>query len=480
MGLPGWYNDNAARAYPLVPFSNVAETPPPRPAARRLLEPPTGDPAGRWVVTAGGHSGSHLRSDGGSPAGTATWRFPVAVGRDYRVAATWPAYLGEATGVRHTVAAADDAGAETPLLDGRLDQTAAPAGLAGYDDAWTTLGTFTAAGVELVVRVHDDAPGAMADALWVEDVTVDAPGAPVEIRPPLDTLVDFGCLVGVGSGYDDARHSVYLHEIRRAGPTFTFAFRSDAPGLRAYTLAFARDLDDPEYATDWAEAVRDDDEPDRCPAEAPIWEGFLVTGPLEGLAGLLPGDGALTATTGAQVEPCLVQNLEDGHVRAIHLANQDRTRATPPAGCPGADDPTEPPADPAAPPAAVVQARCLVGDLRFKEGFNLSIRQSTRDGSLTFGARVGAGAGEPCAEVPLAPDEAPPPGSTLLGGGPACAETVTGLNGLSARVIRLEPGHGVTIAPARDDPHTLIVDFDMHDLTACGTVEEVFEELPDV
>src|SRR4249920_1936040 len=80
------------------------------------------------------------------------------------------------------------------------------------------------------------------------------PWTVVQVFPPMDTLVDFGCLVGLDAEFDSGQHSVYLHEVRRAGNTFAFDFRSKAPGLAEYALIFSRSLADPEYATDYAEA----------------------------------------------------------------------------------------------------------------------------------------------------------------------------------------------------------------------------------
>jgi hypothetical protein len=299
---------------------------------------------------------------------------------------------------------------------------------------------------------------------------------PLGVTPP-EALADFGCVVGLDADYDDARDSVYLREIRRVGDTFEFDFRSSAPGLVEYTLVFRRTLDDREYTTEFAEAVLLDPLPGESSLvgeEDLIWEGFLVTGPLDTLAAVLPADGSLMEPEPALVEPALIQNLARGYVRSLNLANEDRTRARAPDGCSD-----QLPFDPEYDYRLLVNARGLVGPLRVREGYNCTLRQNLRDNSLTIAARSGAGAGEACVEVPLHPDETPPTGSRLLTGGPACDEVVTSINGLSTRALRLVPGLGVRIVPSTDDPHTLIVDFDMHDLTVCGGVEQVSEEPPD-
>ena len=272
---------------------------------------------------------------------------------------------------------------------------------------------------------------------------------------------------------------MYLHQITRTGTTFTFDFRSDAPGLLEYALVFSRTLGDPEYATDYVAAAPLDGAQGSPEAPGLLWEGFLVTGPLDSLAAALPADGALAATTGPQVEPALIQNLGRSYVRSINLANQDRTRATPPADCPGAGAPE-------GDLPYIVSATGLTGDLRFVEGYNLALRQNALDNSLTFSSIQGAGAGEPCntpetphGEVPLYPGEQPPAGSILLSGGPTCDEAINSINGLTASVIRLIPGLGTQIAPAPNDQNTLIVDLSGHNMTVCGPVTVVHEELAD-
>jgi hypothetical protein len=309
----------------------------------------------------------------------------------------------------------------------------------------------------------------VGDAIWVEDVTAADADTAVPLVPPLDTLVDFGCLVGLDAEFDSAAHVVYLHEITRAGNTFSFDFRSDAPGLLEYALVFSRSLGDAEYATDYVEATPLEG------AQEPaglLWEGFLVTGALDSLAALLPADGALAATTGPQVEPALIQNLGRGCIRTINLANQDRTHTTPPAGCPGSG---EAPGD----PVYLVSATGMTGDIRFVEGYNLSIRQTARTNSLTFSSIQDAGAGEPCGEVPLYPAEQPPAGSSLLTGGPTCDEVINSVNGLAASIIRMVAGLGTQIGPSPDDPNTLVVDLSGHDMTVCGPVTVVREESAD-
>jgi hypothetical protein len=287
--------------------------------------------------------------------------------------------------------------------------------------------------------------------------------------PPLDALIDFGCLVGLDAEFDSSKNIVYLYQITRTGNTFMFDFRSDAPGLVGHALMFSRTVTDAEYTTDYAEAAPID--PDEG-LQAPLWEGFLVTGPLGDLAALMPTDGTVVTPTSPQIEPALVQNLGHSYLRTINLANQDRTKVAPAPDCPGYDD------SPVTAAPYIVNATGLVGNIRFEEGYNISIRQSARNNSLTFSASQGAGLGSPCEEVPLYQGESSPDGGSLLTGGPTCDELVSSINGLTASIIRLVPDLGVSIVPA-DIPNTLIVNFDLNDMTVCGPTTVIVEELDD-
>jgi hypothetical protein len=289
---------------------------------------------------------------------------------------------------------------------------------------------------------------------------------------PEEALVDFGCLLGLDAGFDDRMHAVALFEVRLAGDgRYEFDFRCDAPGLVDYALVFRRDPGDPEFATSRAAAT-----PLGTPAPAPgcppqrddlLWEGYLTTGLLDTLAAALAAGTPLPLPAGPPaVEPALAQNLARGFVRTLNLANEDRTRAHPPAGC--SVGVSEAFGDlPVREYTAIVNRECLHGPLVLREGFNVSIRQNARDSSLTIAAHPSAGAGAPCDEVPLTDAERPPAGSTLLTGGPSCSDVIGGINGLSAAALELVPLAGVRIAPSTTDPHTLIVDVDLHDLTIC-------------
>jgi hypothetical protein len=476
MPLPGFYNDNAARSYPLVPWSNALLGAPVAPLASQVSNWNAASVVvtpGQWSSQTDAASGRGYwlsLSPSAAGAGSVTWPFAVVPGRQYRVSATWPAAANRAPDAHYTITETEGQGQGYYLLmDVRVDQRIPPSQHIAFGTGWYDLGgTVAPVRNTLLVALDDDtAAPAAGDAIWVEDITPADTVTPATIMPPLDTLIDFGCLVGLDAEFDSSSHVVYLHRITRAGSTFTFDFRSDAPGLLDYALVFSRHLTDVEYATDYAGATPVGGS--QGPQDG-LWEGFLVTGPMASLAAMLPTDGVLAATTGPQIEPALVQNLGRSYVRSINLANQDRTHATPPADCPGGGDS-------GADYPYVIAATGMVGDIRFVEGYNISIRQNARNSSLTFMSVQGAGDGVPCEEVPVYPGEKPPAGSELLSGGPACDEVINSINGLTASLIQLIPGLGVSIVVPPGQHNTLNVNLDRHDMTICGAITTVVEEL---
>lgn len=291
---------------------------------------------------------------------------------------------------------------------------------------------------------------------------------PTAAAIPEAAVVDFGVIAGLRALFTDGVSRVWLYKVSRAGSTFTFDFRCDAPGCAGRALLFTRDLADPEYATSFevddlapGEVAGDEDD---C-VDDPVLEGFLVTGRLDALAAVLADGDEWSDLSGVQtVEPALVQNLAKTYVRQVSLANKDRTRVDPPDQCSTSSA--------AGPEGQVfVNAECLVGDLKVKEGYNCAIRVSRQDNSITIAGQVGAGEGQACEEVPLYAGEPSPDGGNLLTGGPKCNEVLKSVNGIGGRVVRIQAGGGVRVVPA-DVPHTLVIEADLHGMALCAPVVE--------
>jgi hypothetical protein len=293
---------------------------------------------------------------------------------------------------------------------------------------------------------------------------------------PDGVIVDCGFLVGAQARFDPAAHSIRLSRVERFGGTFVLSFASDCPGLAGVRLSFTRAFPGEMYAVEHADSGQDYGSESlslsgsaslsRSRADAgthcdqPLWYGYLVTGDPAALDSFLSGDGAVGGDPGdAVVEPALVQSLRDAAVTALATGNADRSRVTAAEGDP---EPTWP-----YPTGHVfVNATCLTGEVVFVAGYNATVRQAARDNSVTIGASAGAGAGEPCGEVPLFDGEVPPAGSGLLSGGLRCNEVLRSVNGAGGPLLRLIAGPGVVVTPVPDE-HRLVVTVDMSGMATC-------------
>jgi len=298
--------------------------------------------------------------------------------------------------------------------------------------------------------------------------TVDQPeSGPLTLAQlPDDVVVDAGFVMGSKSRFKQGDHTVHLARIRRVSDTFFFDFESDAPELIGVPLTFTRHAGDEDYLTEHAdtgdagfsESGSTSGVLDSC--EEPLWSGYMVSGNMASLELFLPGNGEVSRSGGAAtVEPALVHNLAGAYVNSLNVANDDRTRVSAPEGC----DEVAWPHDTG---IIFVHQRCLVGEIVFKAGYNATVRQSNQENSITLGAAVGAGEGEPCGEVKLFDAEVPPADSNLLGGGPQCNEVLRSINGQGGRLFNLIAKTGVTITSLPED-NRLVVDINMSGLALC-------------
>lgn len=291
---------------------------------------------------------------------------------------------------------------------------------------------------------------------------------------PDGVLVDAGFRLGVHAGFDAGKHSVYLARIRRHNDVFYFDFECDAPELFGVPITFTRRLIDVDYLTEFANSEQAGFSLSSISSTGcgePLWSGFLVSGNMETLSLFLTGDGVIErSANAATIEPGLIQNLGGSYVTSINIANDDRTRATVPAGCPEVNWPY--PTD-----VIFVNARCLLGEIWLKAGYNATVRQSNQENSLTLVAGAGEGAGQPCTEVPLFPGESPPSGSNLLAGGPQCNQTVRSINGIGGQIFNLFGGPGVTVSSVPEQ-NRVVVDVSMSGLALCfDSISHVSEQL---
>lgn len=279
---------------------------------------------------------------------------------------------------------------------------------------------------------------------------------------PRRALVDFHCLFGPDARLFNendvvTRRVVYLAEIRRDADLYEFEFRVNVSPTDQFALVFTADADAAEWTILFAEAVRASppDSSDFFDYEGFIWEGCLVLGVLADLE-MVNGETRTFTPLEWQIEPALVQTTE--YLQTLNLGNFNRTYAYDPCNTEDYD-----------PPQVVLPyAQALRGPLRLREGYNCSIRQDDVTNTITIAAALGAGQGEPCAEVPLSDDEQSlADDGELLSGGPKCDEIIATINGAGGRNIRLKPGPGVTVERDPDDPHGLIITVDLTAFNAC-------------
>jgi len=255
---------------------------------------------------------------------------------------------------------------------------------------------------------------------------------------PTSAILDAGFIMGLDAHYEETAHTVWLSAVKKTGSLFEFVFSTNASNT---TISFTRS-DSGEWALEHSESAADVANP--C-AEEPIWSGFLVTGPLEKLTATF----ASAAVNGIwtlqpndyQVEPSRIQNLNKTYLRSISVGNYARV-TVPPCDAPSTND--------ARP--ILLNARCMKGDIRLKDGYNCLITQTDRANELAVTAAKGAGAGatsdELCqnnGELPLYPNEPLPPDSKFYSGGPACNEIISTINGVGGANVNIIGGAGVNI-----------------------------------
>lgn len=278
-------------------------------------------------------------------------------------------------------------------------------------------------------------------------------------------VVDFGAIMEIDANYtEEEGHTVYLHSISRAGDTFYLRFRTTAPDASNHEVVFAREATDAEFRIEWEDAstiAGETAEPLACPLQ-PKWKAFLVTGDLTWLVDVLNDGDTIVYYAGLwQIEQARIQSLMDSYLRAVTLANKPRVVTEPPDGCSYSSEGS------IAVDAAIINARCLTGNLRWKEGYNCTIRQDNNNNAIIIGAGVGVGEGEPCDEIPIYEGEAPQNGSPFLSGGPGCSEIIKSINGVTGKDINLVAGPGFRVRAATNVTNRLVIDKALDDFALC-------------
>lgn len=276
---------------------------------------------------------------------------------------------------------------------------------------------------------------------------------------PTNLIVDCGIVMGLDADFDAATDSVWLSSIQRTGSVLTFTFLTSATGAAACQLEFTRDVTAPAWQTQFAESITADITVTPC-AEEPIWEGFLTTGDITDYAGLADGETVSFTTNQQQLEPARIQNLAKSYLRSISLGNFARTNIP---ACETVNTLSRP---------IVLNKHCTQGDIRFTEGYHCSITQTDRANEITISAGLTAGRavdGELCehgSEIPLFDGEPIPEGSKFYGGGAACDELITTINGIGGRTLNIVGGVGVQISTTANQ---ITVALDTNSQNNCAT-----------
>jgi hypothetical protein len=274
---------------------------------------------------------------------------------------------------------------------------------------------------------------------------------------PNSAIVDAGIVLGLDAFDSDVRdYIIWLTRIERTATGFNFVLAYAEKNVEAATteLVFSRPDTDDQWVTVFSETAHTADSAD------PIWEGFLVIGPLADLRKTIAVNQTLQfARADYQIEPGLVQNLHNAFLRSITVANYDRPRIPACNSTASASNVR----------AVIVNKHKLAGDVRLKEGYNCQITQTDRANELSITAIKNAGMpvdAELCAhgsELQLYEDE--PFGvdgteivtinnvlterqkqSKFYSGGPACSDVISSINGLSDSNINIIGGAGVTVS----------------------------------
>lgn len=263
---------------------------------------------------------------------------------------------------------------------------------------------------------------------------------------PNSALLDAGFILGLDSQFVAGTDKVYLYSVEVAGTVVTFDFRSDAAGLTAYRWLFVVSSGGPLGCPVYADAtliVGGPDSPDRG-------AGFIAPSDLADVVAL--GDGLWLATGEPRVEPALLQSMVNTFARSVNLANAAR-RCPPLCGSSASSESAE----------TFLQAGGLVGDLKFREGYNSRIILNQTDNSIQLGASRGAGVGETCEDIII--DEGGFQPGAPCGG---CEGYINSINGKTAAngKLRLVAQTGMVVVPDPDN-HKIVLKVETN--RVCGS-----------
>jgi len=271
---------------------------------------------------------------------------------------------------------------------------------------------------------------------------------------PRKGISDAGFLFGLDSGFLPGTDYVRLHAVEITASEVIFDFRSNAAGLAAYRWLFP-------FSASAELGCTGDASPTPIAGGMPDSElgfGYVTIGDLSELTAL--GVGIYVLSGILRVEPARLQSLVDTYARTIVPANDGRV--CPPACCASSSssNSSSSSSSSGAVDTAFPYNGALVGDVKFKEGYNSRVLVKPADNTIEFDALVGAGAGPACEDV-IIDENGFHAGETCLD----CDAFVRSINGQVSADGRLSLSglRGVKVV-ADPAAHKLVITVDARDL----------------
>lgn len=204
---------------------------------------------------------------------------------------------------------------------------------------------------------------------------------------PRTGIVDAGFLLGIGAGFVAGDHEVHLYGVEREAAALKLDFRSNATSMGAHRWLF--DIPDTTLRNCTVRTVAETivggiPAPDKG-------DGFVAVGDLSDLRALAAGTHLMAVPL--PVEPALLQSLAATFARGISVANDARRCPEPNCGSSLSSSSLFGDAD------TFPFVLNLEGDIKFREGNNLSVKVNAEANALQLNARIGQGAGPTCEDV---------------------------------------------------------------------------------
>ncbi len=235
-------------------------------------------------------------------------------------------------------------------------------------------------------------------------------------------ILDAGFVMGLSAVFEHPDDYLYLRKVYREQETIYFDVRSNADGMAGQHFLFSFPVDSTwgDYSVVDASPVEQGDWPQPISSSSSgqavspgvedqdIGFAYLCVGNVELLLETLSSDGTeLWTSSQPMFEPAVIQSLYGHYVKSVTLANEPRITAD---TCVDGSSSSlsQQGSSSSSQPADVViptSGESRTGAQVFFAGYNATIDTRDDDNALVLGARLGAGEGLPCEEIPRTPYE---------------------------------------------------------------------------